>query len=158
MRPSSSQLLPLRGQIELDSLRINAPESPHDVLRVWVTLLGKLSASQSHQPAPATTKSPPELPAFAALVHPVSATARPDRARFTQNKRHRVAARCIETVGYFFWETIRLPEPPASPGHHKVTPGTACCCHLRPPGCCHCEARSSSTHARRVRQRRRSRR
>ena len=122
MPPSSSQLLPLRGQIELDLRGINAPESPHDVLRLWVTLLGKLSASQSHQLAPATTKSLPEPPAHATFFKLIAGTARPDRARFTQNKRPRVAARCIETVSHTFGETIGLPEPPAGSVHHKVTP------------------------------------
>merc|ERR1711965_394547 len=116
---------PLRGQIELDSRRINAPESPHNELIVWVTLLGNLSASQSHQLAPATKKTPPEPPVFATFVHPVAATARPDRARFTQNKRPSVATQCIESVGYTFREIIGLPEPPAGLGHHKVTPEVA---------------------------------
>ena len=93
MPPSSSQLLPLRGQIELDSLRINAPESPHDALIVCVTLFGNLSASQSPQLASATSKSPPATPAHATFFQPIAATARPGRARFTQNKRplHQVA-------------------------------------------------------------------
>merc|ERR1711965_95824 len=107
---------PLRGQIELDSRRINAPESPHNELRLWVTLFGNLSASQSHQLAPDTTKSPPETPAFVTFVPPVAATARPDRARFTQNKRPRVATQYIKSMCHTFWGIISLPEPPASPG------------------------------------------
>ena len=35
-----------------------------------------------------------------------------------------------------FGETIGLPEPLAGSGHHKVDPGAACICRLRPPGYC----------------------
>ena len=101
---------------------MEAPELPHTLLKLWVTLLGKLSASQSLQLAPATTKSPPEPPAHTALIYPVSTTTRPGRARSTQNNRPRGASRCTETVGHTSGETIRLPEPPAGSGHHKVTP------------------------------------
>ena len=73
MPPSPTRSLPLRGQIELNPRTINAPESPHDVLRLQGTPFG---------------------------------------------------------------ETIGLPEPLAGSGHHKVTPGAACICRLRPPGFC----------------------
>jgi hypothetical protein len=36
--PSSTRFLPLRGQIKRPPRRINAPESPHDALRLRVTL------------------------------------------------------------------------------------------------------------------------
>ena len=95
--------------------------APHCIETVG-TPLGKLSASQSLQLAPATTKSPPEPPAHTVLIYPVSTTTRPGRARSTQNKRPRGASHCIETVGHTSGETIRLPEPPARPDHHIVTP------------------------------------